>query len=608
MIKKRAIVLKLFFVCLPVVTGQTINIQPDLPGIHQDIRLRFIPPAKVQLDTLQAILFTGIDEPPDTLQMTLSEGIWQAQVIIQDSAASAFYIVLEGTEQKRTYHFPEKKPFEQLLYSKNGLPVRGAYMTAALMRTGYGHLYEVDYKKANELLEKEVSLYPDNFQARLLNYTFLLKEAGLNRRTAYAISENIQNILSENESAEALKFAVQAYQMIEYQEEAERIERKLEQMMPVREQDATREFNEIMSLEDPEEQTNRLKTFIKTYPENRLNEIALSQLASAVIELDDSTAMINAGEQLLKKATSMAGASGLSALAGVLSEKNWQLDRAEAFIQRAVQIIDKVNPHDHPPELSDAEWQERIRYTTTRYQDIAGWIAFKKGDLDRALALLETAASLTMEPGILWHYAEAQRASDSEDAIVTYARVTAFGGVLGELAMERLETIWNDTGRDPAELDSLIRSGETEVRTAYQKKVLKAQKTRSAPVFVLKRLNGGEISSSEIQGKKVLCFWATWSDASERLIQALYELQDREDITILAVAVDHDPASVSRYVRDYRIPFLVLLNNQQTEYNFELRGVPVLFIIDSENRIQFEHKGFRPDIVDILNIELDHIQ
>jgi thiol-disulfide isomerase/thioredoxin len=608
MISKRAIVMKLFIVCISVVTGQTINIQPDMPRIHQDIRLLFTPPAKVRLETLHAIIVTGIDEPPDTLQMTFSEGTWQTPVNIQDSTVSAFYIYLEGKEPEATYQFPEKRPFEQLLYSENGFPARGAYMTAALMRTGYGHLYKADYNKANELLEKEIYLYPDNFQARLLNYTFLLQEEGLNRRTSYAISEHIQSILRENQSVEALRFAVQAYQMIEEQEEAERIESKLEQLMPAREQDAIREFNEIMSLEDPEEQTIRLETFTQTYPESRLNEIALSQLASAVIELNDSVAMIQTGEQLLKKASSMAGASGLSAVAGVLSEKNWQLDRAEAFIQRAVEIIDKVDPHDHPPELSDEEWQERIRYTTARYQDIAGWIAFKKGDLDRALALLKAAAGLTIEPGILWHYAEALDATNSEDAIDTYARITAFGGALGELAAERLETLWNETGRDPVQLDSLIRSGETEVRNAYQKKVLNAQKTRPAPDFVLEQLNGGQISSSEIEGKKVLCFWATWSDASDQLIQALDELQDREDITILAVAVDRDATTVSRFVRDYRIPFQVLLTNQQTEYDFGLRGVPVLFIIDSENRLQFEHKGFRPDIVDILNIELDHIQ
>jgi thiol-disulfide isomerase/thioredoxin len=607
MISKRAIVLNLSIVCVSVVTGQTINIQPDMPRIHQGIRLLFTPPAKVRLETLHAIIVTGIDEPPDTLQMTFSEGMWQTSFIIQDSTVSAFYISLEGKEPEGTYHFPDKRPFEQLLYAENGFPARGAYMTAALMRTGYGHLYEADYKKADELLEKELYLYPDNFQARLLNYTLLLQEEGLNRRTTYAISDHIQTILRENQSVEALKFAVQAYQMIEEQEEAEKIKRKLEQLTPGKEQDAIREFNEIMSLEDPEEQTIRLETFTQTYPESRLNEIALSQLASAVIELNDSVAMIQTGEQLLKKASSMAGASGLSALAGVLSEKSWRLDQAESFIQRAVEIINKVDPHDHPSELSDEEWQERIRYTSARYKDIAGWIAFKKGDLDRALALLETAASLTIEPGILWHYAEALHASKSEDAIDIYARITAFGGTLGELATERLETLWNETGRDPAELDSLIRSGENEVRTAYQKKVLKAQKTRSAPDFVLNRINGGKISSSEITGKKVLCFWATWSDASDQLIQALYELQDREDITILAVAVDRDFASVSRFVRDYRIPFLVLLTNQQTEYDFGLRGVPVLFIIDSENRIQFEHKGFRPDIVDILNIELDHI-
>ena len=213
-----------------------------------------------------------------------------------------------------------------------------------------------------------------------------------------------------------------------------------------------------------------------------------------------------------------------------------------------------------------------------------------------------------MEPGILWHYAEVENALDLKDAIDTYARVAAFGGELGDMATERLEDIWNETGRDPAELDSLILSGETEVEAAYKKRLLKEQKTRPAPEFILNRLNGGQISSSEFRGEKlVLCFWATWSDASDQLISALFELDDRTDITILAVNVDRDAAAVSQYVRDNRIPFQVLLGNEKIENNFGLRGVPDLFVIDSEYRIQFQHKGFRPDIVEILNVELDYI-
>jgi hypothetical protein len=55
-----------------------------------------------------------------------------------------------------------------------------------------------------------------------------------------------------------------------------------------------------------------------------------------------------------------------------------------------------------------------------------------------------------------------------------------------------------------------------------------------------------------------------------------------------------------------KIIFPVLINNG-TDKDYRLQGVPMLFLIDGLGNIQFEHRGYRPDIGQNLTIELNSL-
>ena len=79
-----------------------------------------------------------------------------------------------------------------------------------------------------------------------------------------------------------------------------------------------------------------------------------------------------------------------------------------------------------------------------------------------------------------------------------------------------------------------------------------------------------------------------------------------EDVLFLTVSTDRDIRELERFVYDHDITLPVLLD-YGTASAYGVRGVPVTFVIDEKGRINFKHKGFRPDFDEVLTVELNYL-
>ena len=261
--------------------------------------------------------------------------------------------------------------------------------------------------------------------------------------------------------------------------------------------------------------------------------------------------------------------------------------------------MDSVNPQDHPREFSDEEWMERIQHTHARYLDILGWVQFLSGDAANAIHTLQSASEQILDPGLLYHLAQVYDSqSQWNEAIDHYARVTAFGGELATLSHERLTALWQQTGNEESQLSALLDRYQDDVADTHRQKILDRRLSQKAPELELARLNGGQVRLSNLKGTPVLlCFWGTWSDASVNLLEILDKMTASGSRTeLLTVSVDKDHTDISRFIRKYRVRYPVLRMNAETARRWKIRGVPMLFVIDSDGIIRFIHKGYRPDI------------
>jgi len=121
-----------------------------------------------------------------------------------------------------------------------------------------------------------------------------------------------------------------------------------------------------------------------------------------------------------------------------------------------------------------------------------------------------------------------------------------------------------------------------------------------APDFVLSDLGGKYHQLSALQGKVVVInFWATWCPpclGELPSLQRLWKKYEQRNFLLLAVSVDDEPASLTRFVRRFRSPltFPVLSDTElQTARFWPLKGLPTSFVVDKEGKVAVIVHGAR---------------
>ncbi|MBU0520484.1 TlpA family protein disulfide reductase [bacterium] len=129
----------------------------------------------------------------------------------------------------------------------------------------------------------------------------------------------------------------------------------------------------------------------------------------------------------------------------------------------------------------------------------------------------------------------------------------------------------------------------------------------AAPAFKLKSLDGKMVSLNDFSGKIVLVdFWATWCGPCKRelpLLQAELDRWNEQGVIMLAISTDRDQEKVHPFIEENGYTFEVLFNDN-TSRDYDVAGIPTLFIVDGAGTVRYKHVGYRPDIVDILNLQI----
>lgn len=565
---------------------------------------------------LRLLIYKNLFDPPEAVEMSKIDGTWKTSITIIDTTVKMILFAFQavdslGLRSSKLIDDNDGDFWDTLVEDATGTPVQGAHQARALSYTGLGGKRREDLDIALKEVKEELSLYPDNYSARTLIYNILLRQYEFSTAIRRRIDREIDLILIQHPDEETvMNFALESYRMIGQTKKARKIENALIQRNPKGDQAAMKAFDEIMKLEDTSIRVERLERFLSEFPDTRWTEFALSNLASATIELDDSTKMVTIGDRLLEKSTSPAAASALAGIAGVLSEKQTELERAIAYAKRALTIIRSAKSSTKPPEISTTEWSEQLRTTEARYRDILGWAYLQQGKALLGLSELREAVKGTSQPGVYYHLAAAlQKTGDIDEALVNYGRAAAFGGEIGDMAYDLFYDLWIQSQKKPEEMEAFLDEQAGWIEENYRERVLSQRSIRSAPDFELQDLAGGWVRLSDQKGNIILlCFWASWSKSSRLLLQELQNLSDiyGMDVLFLTITTDVNLTTTEDFVHENQLNLPVLLN-EETDQDYGLRGVPTLFVIDSEGYIHFEHKGYRPDIREILKIELEDL-
>ncbi len=115
--------------------------------------------------------------------------------------------------------------------------------------------------------------------------------------------------------------------------------------------------------------------------------------------------------------------------------------------------------------------------------------------------------------------------------------------------------------------------------------------------FTLKDENGASVKLSDYRGKVVLLnFWATWCGPCGLEIPWFVDFEQKyksQGFAVLGVSMDDDGWSVVKpYVAERKINYRILLGNDVVaQFYGGVDALPMSFIIDTEGKVAYSHKG-----------------
>jgi tetratricopeptide (TPR) repeat protein len=580
--------------------GESIRFELDSNLISVNLR---------DAKTISLQAYSNLLDPPVEIPMNVSEGIWQASYMLRDTSVKVLFFgfLIESSSNVKRPLNAGQTLWDVLVVNVANRPVFGAHQAVALSYTGMSDQRPENLDEALSELDEELALYPDNYSARMLKYQILLKKDGYQIGSKTKIKNEVDALLqSRAETEQTLNFAVGAYRLIGENGKAGETEKALLALNPKGERAAMKRFSEILQIKQADSRVLQFSKFLNDYSGSSMVEPALSQLASASIEIGDTSAMTSAGDRLLRDAATSTGANALAGIAGVLADRRSDLDRAYAYIQKALALNESAS-------FQGAVTQEQEEERSTdeaRYLDVLGWIQFQKNDLQSAIDNLMRAEKSTLQAPVFFHLGAAlEKAGKREDALMRYGRAAAFSGAIGESAEEAFRQLWKKVRRDTLAMNGFLDEQAKWVEQAGKVKILSKRSIRPAPDFKLRDVNGGWVRLADQRGTAVLlCVWGTWSQSSRLLLNKLQELAQEygQNVLFLTVAMDQDARTIQKFVSEKRL-VLPVLENDRIEEKYRIEGIPTIYVIDAKGNIQFTHRGYRDDINRILSIEIDDI-
>ncbi len=284
------------------------------------------------------------------------------------------------------------------------------------------------------------------------------------------------------------------------------------------------------------------------------------------------------------------------------------LTRANGYISRVLDRIEKSKPDERPARSSLADWQDHRDNLRAALYLLRGQIEDSQRKFDAATKDLKWSFSIRPSAAaakVLGEIAEIHRDLPAAIEEYTFAFVLPETGPGGKV--DRREVRWK-LGNLWIQVHGSERGLSEEILSAYDRltappanpgPLAHNKKAKDTFAFVLRNLDGSPAPLEPLRGKiVVLSFWATWCGPCRELEPILGQVakaySGNPALAFFAVDTDEDETLVRPYLAHEKWDLPVVYADGLDNF-LGVASLPTVMILDRTGKISYRVNGYSPD-------------
>ncbi|WP_055435220.1 TlpA family protein disulfide reductase [Lacinutrix algicola] len=268
----------------------------------------------------------------------------------------------------------------------------------------------------------------------------------------------------------------------------------------------------------------------------------------------------------------------------------------------------KKDASNKPTYYTENQYKKSVDDSYNMFADTYALLQYKLGNVKEAITYQTKAVGDGKSSDVNERYIEFLMADKQYKLAAEKANLFLSEGHGTSKVKGFYKTAYTSLNPDATDFDTIISNIDKANHDRELAELKKSMLDEEAPQFVLKNLDGENVSLEDLKGKTVILdFWATWCGPCKAsfpgMQQVVEKYKDDESVVLLFVDTFEDGKNrekdVTKFIKDNNYGFHVLIDGKVKDSNdyevakkYGITGIPTKIIIGPTGKINFRAVGF----------------